>query len=127
MSKMSPKEIVTSFWQAMNTNDFVHASQWLSPGFRGIWPQSSEVICGRENFAALNTHYPTEGSWSFHINSIMCDEDIVVTDVSITDGIQNARAISFHTVSDGLISKQVEYWPEDYSAPSWRSQWVELF
>jgi len=39
----------------------------------------------------------------------MCDEDIVVTDVSITEGTQNTRAISFHTVSDGLISKQIEY------------------
>lgn len=48
MSEMSPKEIVTGFWQAMNTNDFVHASQWLSADFRGIWPQSSEVTCGRK-------------------------------------------------------------------------------
>ena len=117
MSKMSPKEIVTSLWQSMNTNDFAYASQWLITNFRGIWPQSSEVICGRENFTALNTQYPTEGRWSFHINSIMYDGNVVVTDVSITDGIQKARAISFHTVLYGLISKQIKYWPEDYPAP----------
>ena len=44
----------------------------------------------------------------------------------MTDGVQNARAITFHTVENGLIKKQTEFWPDDYEAPEWRAQWVKV-
>ncbi|MFP3700704.1 nuclear transport factor 2 family protein, partial [Burkholderia sp. SIMBA_013] len=34
-----------------------------------------------------------------------------VSDVSVTDGAVNARAISFFTVECGKIARMVEYWP----------------
>lgn len=49
----------------------------------------------------------------------------VVSDVSITDGTQAALAITFHTLQDGLIIKQVEFWPENYPAPENRKHLVE--
>ncbi|ANW23113.1 polyketide cyclase [Vibrio coralliilyticus] len=122
---MNAKEVVTAFWQAMQSNDFYKASEWLSEDFEGVWPQSSEKIVGRDNFAALNTNYPSHGIWTFEIHSTVCEGETVVTDVSITDGTQSARAITFHTVVNGLIAKQVEFWPDNYPAPEWRSQWVE--
>ncbi|KFI12352.1 nuclear transport factor 2 family protein [Vibrio coralliilyticus] len=123
---MNAKEIVNAFWQAMQSNDFYKASEWLSEDFEGVWPQSSEKIIGRDNFAALNTNYPSHGIWTFEIHSIVCEGQTVVTDVSITDGTQSARAITFHTVVNGLIAKQLEFWPDNYAAPEWRSQWVEV-
>ncbi|NRF25673.1 nuclear transport factor 2 family protein [Vibrio coralliilyticus] len=122
---MNAKEIVNAFWQAMQSNDFYKASEWLSEDFECVWPQSSEKIVGRDNFAALNTNYPSHGIWTFEIHSIVCEGEKVVTDVSITDGTQSARAITFHTVVNGLIAKQLEFWPDNYPAPEWRSQWVE--
>lgn len=122
---MNSKDVVLSFWEAMRGNDFYAASQWLSEEFEGIWPQSSEIVRGRENFAALNSAYPANGKWDFTINSIVCEGAEIVTDVSITDGVQKARAITFHTVKNNLICKQVEYWPDNYEAPEWRAQWVE--
>jgi len=124
---MSPKNIVLSFWESMRSNDFVAASKWLSEDFEGDWPQSSELILGRENFSAINTEYPENGTWRFILNTIVCEGDKVVTDVSITDGVQTARAITFHTVKDGLICRQVEFWPENYSPPEWRSRWVQTY
>ncbi|BFM48902.1 nuclear transport factor 2 family protein [Marinomonas sp. THO17] len=122
---MTPKEVVILFWEAMESNDFAKASQWLSEDFEGFWPQSSELIVGRENFTAINHYYPASGKWLFDINSIVCEENTVVTDVSITDGEVKARAITFHTVENDLIRKQVEFWPEDYPAPEWRSKWIK--
>jgi hypothetical protein len=49
----------------------------------------------------------------------------VVTDVSFTDGVQWARAISFFTVSEGKITHLVEYWPDNYPAPKNRAHLVE--
>lgn len=123
---MTAKDVVLSFWKAMETNDFERASQWLSADFENYSPQSAELIRGRGNFAAVNTNYPTDGRWLFAINSMVAEGNQVVTDVSVTDGTVKARAITFHTVENDLISKQREYWPDDYPAPEWRRQWVEI-
>jgi len=123
---MTAREVVLSFWKAMEKNDFEKASLWLSEDFENYSPQSSELITGRKNFSAINTHYPAEGRWKFTVNSIVCEGDQVVTDVSITDGSLKAKAITFHTVENGLISKQTEYWPDDYPAPDWRKPWITI-
>ncbi|ELJ8444565.1 nuclear transport factor 2 family protein, partial [Vibrio cholerae] len=123
---MNSKDVVLSFWNAMKTNDFAKASEWLSLDFEGFWPQSGELILGRENFVAINAHYPANGHWLFDIHSVVCEGDSVVTDVSITDGVQKARAITFHTVENGLIIKQKEFWPDEMLPQEWRAQWVEI-
>ena len=122
---MNPKEIVLSFWGAMRSNDFYKASEWLTEKFECYWPQSSELIVGPKNFAEINSHYPTNGVWQFHLNTIVAEGNQVVTDVSVTDGTQQARAITFHTVENGLICKQIEFWPDNYEAPEWRAKWVK--
>ncbi|MGT3832184.1 nuclear transport factor 2 family protein [Vibrio cholerae] len=123
---MNSKDVVLSFWNAMKTNDFAKASEWLSLDFEGFWPQSGELILGRENFVAINAHYPANGHWLFDIHSVVCESDSVVTDVSITDGVQKARAITFHTVENGLIIKQKEFWPDEMLPQEWRAQWVKI-
>jgi len=124
--QMKAKDVVIAFWESMNTNDFEKASLWLSEDFQCFWPQSAEVIKGRENFEAINTNYPSQGKWQFEINAIVCEANQVVSDVSVTDGHIIARAITFHTIENGLISKQVEFWPDNYEAPEWRRKWVEI-
>jgi hypothetical protein len=89
------------------------------------WPQSNERIRGPRNFALLNTAYPAHGPWTFTINRLVCSEQEAVSDVSITDGVQVARAISFFTVTDGKIARAVEFWPEPYEAPFDRREFVE--
>jgi hypothetical protein len=123
---MNPKEVVLSFWNAMKSNDFAKASEWLSPDFEGFWPQSGELILGRDNFVAINASYPANGLWSFDIHSVVWEGETVVTDVSVTDGVQKARAITFHTVENRLISKQKEFWPDDMPPQEWRAKWVKI-
>lgn len=123
---MQPKDVVIRFWKMMGTNDFEAASQWLSEDFELTWPQSREMIRGRANFAAVNTNYPANGRWHFTINDLVAEGTNVVSDVTVTDGVIIARAITFSTVQDGKITRQVEFWPDPYDPPAWRAQWVEL-
>ena len=109
----------------MEGNDFYTAAQLMHDEFTLEWPQSGERIRGRENFAKLNTAYPAEDKWRFIINSIVADGEVVVTDVSVTDGIKRDRVITFSTIRDEKIWKQIEFWPEPFEAPEWRAQWVE--
>ncbi|MBU1105571.1 MAG: nuclear transport factor 2 family protein [Candidatus Riflebacteria bacterium] len=123
---MTPREVVESFWETMRTNDFHAAGRWLADDFECHWPQSSEVICGRVNFAELNSNYPAKSLWQFDLVSLICEGDTVVTDVKVTDGNVHARAITFHSVKSDLITRQTEFWPDDFAPPSWRRQWVKL-
>jgi SnoaL-like domain len=109
----------------METNDFWAVGSILSDNYILEWPQSNERIRGRDNFAAMNEQYPAHGRWQFVINNIVGSETEAVSDVSITDGVQSARAITFTTVKDGKICKQVEFWPENYEAPENRKHLVE--
>ena len=113
------------FWQTMQTNDFNAAGELLAEDYELSWPQSGERIVGRANFVAVNEHYPANGPWRFTLDKILAAGNEVVTDVAVTDGTVQARVITFSTVENGLIVKQLEYWPDPYEAPAWRREWVE--
>ena len=118
-------EVVREFWRLMASNDFMAVEAVLAPNYVLDWPQTNERIRGAERFAQVNAEYPANGPWSFRINRIVGSESDVVSDVSVTDGVQDARCISFFTVADGRITKQVEFWPEPYTAPINRKHLTE--
>ena len=122
---MNNKQIVQNFWLTMGTNDFYAASALLHDDYILEWPQSGERIRGSDNFAALNTNYPAEGEWRFTIHQIVAEGDVVVSDITATDGKMIGSAITFSTIRDEKIWKQVEFWPDPFEAPAWRAQWVE--
>jgi len=122
---MNNKQVIENFWTMMGTNDFFAVAQLLHDEYTLEWHQSGERIRGRDNFAALNTNFPAEGKWQFKINVIVTEGDVVVSDVSVSDGKRHDRAITFSILRDGKIWKQVEFWPEPFEAPAWRAQWVE--
>jgi len=97
----------------------------MSDDFTLEWPQSNERIRGRDNFAAMNEEYPAHGRWEFTVNRLFGNEDEAVSDVSVTDGVQRARAITFFSVVGGQIVKIVEFWPESFEAQPNRRHLVE--
>ena len=126
VSPTKATEVVREFWRLMATNDFHSVTSVLSPEFVLEWPQSKELISGPLRFAQMNHEYPAHGRWHFTIHRLFGDDSEIVSDVSVTDGVQSARAISLFTVSKSKIVRLVEFWPEPYEAPSWRSHLVEL-
>lgn len=124
---MDNRQIIRNFWTTMGSNDFQAVAQLLHEEYVLEWPQSGERIRGRENFAAINTYYPADGKWTFVINQLIAEGEMVVSDVTVSDGKRRDRAITFSTIRDGKIWKQVEFWPEAFEAPEWRAQWVERY
>lgn len=109
----------------MGSNDFSSVAAVLSHGFVLEWPQSNECIRGAERFARVNQEYVAHGLWRFSIVRLVGGENEAVSEVEVSDGVQNARAISFFTIEGGKISRLVEYWPESYAAASNRAHLVE--
>jgi len=118
-------EVVESFWKLMATNNFRSVGLFLSDDFVLEWPQSGERIRGRDNFAAMNEQYPAHGRWEFTVNRIIGSDVEAVSDVSVTDGVQQARAVSFFTIENGQILRMIEFWPDNYPAPENRRHLVE--
>ena len=125
MSTPTALEIAREFWRLMASNDFDSVAAVLAPEFVLEWPQSKERIRGIGNFVRMNQEYPAHGRWQFSIHRIVGGDTEAVSDVSITDGIQSARAISFFTVAQGRVTRIVEFWPEPYAAPANRCHLVE--
>ncbi len=117
--------LVEEYWQLMMTNDFRSVGSILSDDFVLEWPQSNERIRGRDNYATMNEEYPAHGRWQFTVNRIVGNESEAVSDVSVTDGVQHARAITFFRIRDQKIAKIVEFWPEAFSARDDRKHLVE--
>ena len=117
-------EIVAAYWQAMNGNDWAAvAARFLAPDFTCIWPQSAEIICGRDDFVRVNAGFPGQGGWRFEIVSMIADGDRCASDCRITqpDLEITARAVTFHEIgSAGLIQRQTEFWPDPFPVPEWR-------
>jgi hypothetical protein len=125
MRRALAKLVVTEFWRRMATNDFSSVAPLLASGFTLEYPQSQERIRGGEAFVRLNQDYPAHGPWRFVINRLVGDDREAVTDVSVTDGVVNARVLSFFTIEAGKIARMVEYWPEPFAAPAQRAHLVE--
>ncbi|HSM50926.1 MAG TPA: nuclear transport factor 2 family protein [Thermoanaerobaculia bacterium] len=123
--EMTAVGVARGFWRLMATNDFHAVGAVLAPEFVLEWPQSRERIRGAERFARMNAEYPAHGPWSFTIHRLVGGESEAVSDVTVTDGVQTARAISFFEVRAGRITRLVEYWPEPYDAPAHRAHLVE--
>ena len=118
-------DVVREFWRLMQSNDFHSVSSVLASEFVLEWPQSRERIRGAERFARMNCEYPAHGAWQFTVRRLIGGEAEVVSEVDISDGVQNAKAISFFTVEGGRIARLVEYWPEPFTAAANRAHLVE--
>lgn len=102
----------------MQNNDFEAASRLLCEDYALVWPQAGERVEGRPDFVAVNRDYPAHGLSRFEVHRIVAEGTDVVSDVSVTGGKIGGRAITFSTVEDGLITAQLEFWPETFTAPA---------
>jgi ketosteroid isomerase-like protein len=118
-------EVVREYWRLMGMNDFPAVGAVLADGFVLEWPLSKERIRGAERFARMNQEYPAHGPWRFTVHRLVGDSSEAVSDVTVTDGVQVAKVISFFTVEAGKITRLVEYWPAPYPAPANRVHLVE--
>lgn len=101
----------------MQTNDWPKAATYLAPGCVIDWPCSGERIVGRSDFVNIQARYPTNtGRWSFDVHRLVAEGDVVVSEVTVTDGQQSARVVAFSELKGGQIARQIEYWPVSYDA-----------
>jgi hypothetical protein len=99
----------------MQANEWDKASAYLAADCVIDWPCSGERIVGRRDFASIQARYHTNtGHWSFEVHRLVADGDVVVSEVTVTDGEQSTRVIAFSELEAGQVVRQIEYWPASY-------------
>lgn len=121
-------DVARSLWERMQARDWDGAAELIDPGVVVDWPVSRERINGRDNYVAINREYP-EG-WEIRVLRAIGDGDQVASEVEVVHQTLGVfRALSFWTVTGGMLTRCTEYWTEvgsDEPLPG-RSQYVERY
>ncbi len=112
------EQAVRSFWDAFGRGDYAEAGQYAAADLEVAWPNTGEMLRGRDAFVTVNTHYP--GQWRAALETLRwCGSDIVTVSRIVSEQ-QSLRVISWFTFQGDKIKGMVEYFADDGPPPQWR-------
>lgn len=88
------------------------------------YPQSGEIIHGRQNLQALRSHHPGRPS-GFGVRRITGSGHCWVTEYVITYEGKRVYTVSIMEFRGEKVSRETQYFSDPFDAPAWRAQWVE--
>ena len=127
------RTIVEQYLSAMAANDVEKQEQFLADDFVEEYPQSGEVIRGKENRRAIIENYPggtpreTSQSGPRPKPPALTgsgDQFTAAGQITYPNG-ETWHAISLIEVRDGKIAKITDYFGAPFEAPAWRAPYVE--
>ncbi len=95
----------------------------LAPDAVRQWPQSGEVVVGRERIAEVESHF--EGL-RLRVGRRLATDGGVVVEWSTDYGDGRVfRNVSIAEVRDGEAVRVTDYWGEPFTQPAWRASLSE--
>jgi len=110
-------------WAASTAGDQVAEHDIYHDDVVCEYPQSGEIIRGRDNLQALRSHHPGRPS-DFTARRIVGEGDLWVTEYQINYGGTRAFTVSIMEFRDGKVAHETQYFADPFEAPAWRAQWV---
>ncbi len=144
---MSNRQIIESYWNAFVKGDLDTVEKLVHPDIVVTYPQSGEVIRGRENLMAMARNYPVALPEGTAVKLEGPDETVSVSPsmpfgmsvITISGGgdmfvgeavydypngdVYNVAVIL--KVHEGMISQDTTYFATPFEAPEWRRPYVE--
>jgi ketosteroid isomerase-like protein len=116
--------LVRRLWGLFEARRWDEARELLREDFVAEWPHSLERMRGRDNFIELNRNYPD--GWTIRVDRVVAGGDVVVSEITVTQGEATFHAASFFEARDGKLVRAREYWVErgSESHPE-RARWTE--
>jgi hypothetical protein len=87
------------------------------------WPQSGEVIRGKQNIAELRGAYPNPPTAT--LRRIIGSGDLWVAEMIFDYDGTLYYTVLIHEYRNGLVARETCYYAAPFEAPAWRAQWVE--
>jgi len=119
------REAIDQHWAASAAGDQVAEHEIYQDDVVCEYPQSGEIIRGRQNLQALRSHHPGRPS-GFTVRRIVGEGNLWVSEYMINYGDKRAFSVSIMEFRDGKVSHETQYFADPFEAPSWRAQWVSL-
>jgi hypothetical protein len=109
--------------EALNTRDL----EWFDALYHDDvvieWPQSGEVIRGKNNIRELRQAYPTPPTAT--LGRIIGSGDQWATEMVFDYDGDRFHVVVIHQWRDGLVVRETSYYAAPFEAPAWRAKWVE--
>lgn len=117
------EETVRKLWSIFNSRKFSEVGDLLHDKFTCVWPQSNELIRGKDNLIAMNENYP--GEWAVEIQGIFSCGETIISVVKLTFEDTAVFATSIFEFEGKKIVRTIEYWGSTFESPEWRQRWVD--
>jgi ketosteroid isomerase-like protein len=124
MEEQTVRAAIDRHWAASAAGDQVTEHEIYHDDAVCIYPQSGEVIHGRQKLQALRSHHPGKPS-GFVVRRIVGEGNLWVTEYEIDYEGQSAFTVSIMEFRDGKVARETQYFADPFEAPAWREQWVE--
>jgi hypothetical protein len=110
------RALIQAHWNLANARDWTKFAQLLHPALLYEAPQTREYIEGGHGYLDMFSTWP--GDWRASIRQLICDESKAISIIDFVVGTEVMTGISIFELSNGLISKVTDYWPESYEPPA---------
>ena len=87
------------------------------------WPQSGEVIRGKQKIRELRLAFPTPPTAT--LQRIVGSGDLWVIEMLFDYNGDRYNTIVVHEYRDGLVVHETAYYGAPFQPPAWRAKWVE--
>ena len=110
--------------EAINTHDMELFDAIYHDDVVIEWPQSGEVIRGKQNIRELRLARPTAQPTAT-LRRIIGAGDLWATEMVFDYDGDRFYTVLIHEYRDGLVARETSYYAAPFEAPAWRAQWVE--
>ena len=114
---------IRQFVEAINTGEMEPFDAIYHDDVVVHWPQSGEVIRGKQNIRELREAYPTPPTAT--LRRIVGSGDLWAIEMDFDYDGDRFHVIVIHQWRDGLVASETSYYAAPFPAPAWRAKWVE--
>lgn len=115
--------VVRRYFDSMAGRDWDAFGEVLAEDVVYELPQTGERVAGRERFVEFNRDYP--GDWQLSMTRLIVDGETAALTMNFTVGGEEMVGLAYVELTDGLISRVTDFWPEAYEAPAGREHLTE--
>jgi hypothetical protein len=123
MDDQARRARIGEFVAAINTGEMEVFDALYHDDVAIQWPQSGEVIRGKQHIRELREAYPTPPTAA--LRRIVGSGDLWAIEMDFDYDGDRFHVVVIHQWRDGLVVSETAYYAAPFEAPAWRARWVE--
>jgi hypothetical protein len=123
MDDQARRARIGEFVAAINTGEMEVFDALYHDDVAIQWPQSGEVIRGKQHIRELREAYPTPPTAA--LRRIVGSGDLWAIEMDFDYDGDRFHVVVIHQWRDGLVVSETSYYAAPFEAPAWRARWVE--